>query len=157
MKKNLLLLLLCLIIYSKANAQNDSAIVRAPYWFESGMIGQVGLLYGIFDGLSLGGGLAMSTLEPGSDCYKVGVRGLNSLSILENVRLMDIQDEISRIYSDSTNLCLTVPHAFWLAANKLTKMDSVSYKKLLNQYKDEDCISIPEPKKAKKTKKSKHK
>jgi hypothetical protein len=157
MKKNLILLFFILITINHVSAQMDSAVVRSPYWYQASMIGQIGFLYGMQDGLSLGSGLALSTLDPKSDCYKKALQGYNSISMMENIRLMDIQDEINKIYNDSTNLCLTVNHVFWLAANKLSNMDSVSYKNLLDQYKKNDCVSMPEPKKVKKTKKSKTK
>jgi hypothetical protein len=105
---------------------------------------QVSFLAGFIDGIGLGADISLMNFNPDSICFKVGWASyMNETSILDTIRIMDIQDLMTAFYrEDSLSLCIACHHVFWLSALKLSNADPEKINNLIELYRKEDCKAI---------------
>jgi hypothetical protein len=141
--KNIILMLVIFVSFGIAQDSTavsvDSTRFDGHSWKKTNLTMMIPYLTGVFDGLSLGSTLVLSSFQAGSICAQTGAQNIDDFyQRLETLTVYDLYQSIKSFYDDTLNLNVMFDNAFIIGVYKASKADPKIIDKLTVIYRKED-------------------
>jgi hypothetical protein len=131
---------------NSTTATKDSSVVKQDStrfdghtWKKTNPVMLIPFLTGVFDGLSLGSDLVLSSFPQNNICAQTGTQNIEDFyKRIETLQVGDLYQSINSFYRDSLNINVIFDNAFIIGVYKASKADQKTIDKLTMIYRKED-------------------